>query len=176
MIKTLFIQKDTYRQLKWLNQFTAKTTASRRRTNIRLEHIYVIGASLVAADGFVMGRIDIPAALKEYCKSKPAFDILKLTTNPYLAILEDVKESKSVAPEDSLADMVDKLLGFIKGTKKSTEEGNRISSINRNFLKMLGTMPGGTDKLDIYAIDPTQPITVVSQNALSIIMPMHKDG
>ena len=81
---TMIIQKETYQTLKWLKQFAGSGGSMRPQYDM----VHIIGVSLVATTGMILGRADIPEDLKEYCKRKKYFDIIKLTTNPYLLIAE----------------------------------------------------------------------------------------
>lgn len=175
-IETILLRKETYRKLKWLQGFLDKGRYAVSENMI----IYVIGASLVASDGDGLGRIDIPEELKEYCKKVKFFTIVKMTTNPYFALLDDILPSfKNIHWKKRASGRAESIKKLILDTKTTTEEKNRVISVNEKLLGKLSTMPtdensyNTTGRLDIYIEDKKRGAVVVTKEALSIIMPMH---
>jgi hypothetical protein len=176
-VETIFlVSKDAYQSLKWLQQHTDNGDI-----RPQYSHVYILGASLVASDGFSLGRIDIPEAMKEYCKNKVAFDLIKLTTSPYLAIVEEVRDyPKGYKPKTKGATYPvkaqgEKLGGFIEKHKDLSDLSNHRTSLSKKIIKTITTMPGLNERVDFYIKGDTEPVLCVSQQGYSILMPMYKE-
>lgn len=162
---TMLIDKDTYKTLKWVNQFVSKDI-----TNQKLTVIHILGGSLVGASGFILGRVDIPNDIKEYCKDKTHFSILKLTTRPYLLI---AKHNKSLT-EESFGYLRKQFLEVIELTKDVTQPENFYARLDPKNVKLLATAPEGYP-LDFYSKEPEHMTVALSKDVMSIIMPLHSD-
>ena len=171
MIETILFSpsvggKDDYKKLKWLDQFKS-TDLSRPSLNC----IYILGGSLVAADGFSLGRIDIPPTLKEYCKGKKAFNIIKMAASPNLAVLEEVKVG-----EGNLVSMEKQLLELIDKSKEVSKEEQRVTSMGMRFLKRITTMPSNNGNVRFFVKTTNREIVVVSTDGYALLMPVHMSG
>lgn len=154
----LLLTKENYDALKWLNQFKSTDHA---RPQLRCVH--VIGASLVTGDGFAIGRIDIPDVLKDYCKKRRTFDLVKLVTSPYLAIVDDYPETGFDGFEKVLED-----------SKSVATLDNLRTVMSKYMFKKISTMPSDTDAVKFYVSDEvTSAVVAVSTKGYSILMPMH---
>lgn len=172
-LETLVISKDTYKKLKWLQSFLDKGKYAIEEYMF----VYVIGASLVATDGNGLARIDVPEELKKYCHKVKYFTIVKLTTNPYIAILDDISPTfTNKIWEKRVTDRASAIASFIDKTKSTTEDENRVISVGEKLLGKLATMPtdensvSGSGRLDIYVEDSQKSMVVVTKEAFSIIM------
>lgn len=154
----LLLRKDNYDALKWLNQFVSKDDP-----RMYLTCIHVIGASLVAGDGVSLGRIDIPDVLKEYCKNRKTFELIKLVANPYLAVVDDSPSAE-----------FNGFTSVFEDSKKVATLYNLATVMAKSMFKKISTMPGDADYVKFYVGDAaTSPIVTVSSKGYAVLMPLH---
>jgi hypothetical protein len=167
-MQTIAITKDTYQKLKWLDQFLYKDKGFSIPAK---EVVHIIIDHLVAADGHTAARTEIPDDLKDFCEKKLAFKIVKLTTNPYLAILEGIRVSKKAL---NIYNPIQVKLAEIFVDSQSTYNAQHFfTALNPKYVKRLTITPDA-DKLDFFSSDPVHPAVIVANGKIvSLIMPMH---
>lgn len=160
---TMIIQKETYQTLKWVSQFAGGGMSISPQYDV----VHIIGGSLVATTGLILGRVDIPEDIKEYCKRKKYFNITKLTTNPYLLIAEH----KGLLTKEQSEMIQNGASNIIESTKEVTVPEHFYTRLKAGNIKTLATVPGA-DRIDFYSKDPHEMTVAVTSDVTAILMPL----